>query len=82
MADFIVKFDATRISFHVVITLQSNMDSSTEMDRESETAEDIDTSVYNSGIVPDVMSKIRDDCEKLMVHYNESIDGIIWNFLS
>ena len=54
------------------------MDSSTEMDHEIESSEDIDTSVYNSVIVPDVMWKIREDCEKLMVNYNESIEGNSW----
>ena len=37
--------------------------------------DDEDNSVFSSGMVPDVMWKIRDDCEKLMASYNESSEG-------
>ncbi len=37
--------------------------------------DDEDNSVYSSGMVPDMMWKIREDCEKLMNSYNESSEG-------
>lgn len=37
-----------------------------------------DSSLYSSAAVPDMMLKIRDDCEKLMISYNETADGRDW----
>jgi len=37
--------------------------------------DDEENSVYSSGMVPDMMWKIREDCEKLMNSYNESSEG-------
>jgi hypothetical protein len=37
--------------------------------------EDEENSVYSSGMVPDMMWKIREDCDKLMANYNESSEG-------
>ena len=37
---------------------------------------DEENSVYSSGMVPYMMWKIREDCEKLMASYNESNDGM------
>ncbi|KAI9556162.1 putative DH31 receptor [Daphnia sinensis] len=34
--------------------------------------DDEDSSVYSAGMVPDMMWKIREDCERLMANYNES----------
>lgn len=50
------------------------MDSSIELEISS-SGEEEDNSVYNSAVVPDVMWKIREDCEKLMSSYNETADG-------
>lgn len=69
--------------FSYSVQLKMTMDISAEMDREIihdslGSAEEEDNSVYSSAIVPDVMWKIRDDCEKLMVAYNESTTGGEW----
>lgn len=38
--------------------------------------DDEENSVYSSGMVPDMMWKIREDCDKLMASYNESSEGM------
>lgn len=50
------------------------MDSSMELELSS-SGETEDNSVYNGGVIPDVMLRIREDCEKLMSSYNETADG-------
>lgn len=37
--------------------------------------EEEENSVYSAGMVPDVMWKIREDCERLMANYNDSSEG-------